>query len=44
MAIVYNLFNIVGNINNLTESKLLEVKVPIAFLVTAGFSSPRDGR
>jgi hypothetical protein len=33
-----------GNIDVCTESELLEVKVPIVFLATVGFSPPRDGR
>jgi hypothetical protein len=44
VATAYNLFKIMGNVDVSTQSELLEAKVPMVFLVTAGFSSPRDGR
>jgi hypothetical protein len=33
-----------GNIDVYTESELLEVKVPLDFLGTVGFSLRREGR
>ena len=44
MATVHDLYRTMGNIDVCTESELLEVKVPIVFLGTVGFSPPRDGR
>jgi hypothetical protein len=40
----HNLFRIIENINLCTEFGLLEVKVPIIFLGTVGFSPRRGGR
>ena len=44
MAIVHGLYRIIENTNVYTEFVLLEVKVPIVFLGTVGFSLRRDGR
>ena len=33
-----------GDIDACTDFKMLEVKVPIIFLSTVGFSLPREGR
>ena len=44
MATTHDLNKSIGNIDACTESELLEVKVPIVFLGTVGFSLPRDGR
>ena len=44
MAIVYKLYRNIVNIDVYTEFELLEVKVPIVFLGTAGFSPRREGR
>ena len=41
---VYNLYRVLGNIDVYTESKLLEVKVPLDFLGTVGFSLCREER
>jgi hypothetical protein len=38
-----NLFRIIGNIDISTESELLEVKVPMAFLITARLLWYKDG-
>ena len=44
MAIKYDLYETIKNINIYAESELLKVKVPIVFLGTVGFSLRRDGR
>jgi hypothetical protein len=43
VATGYNLYRTIGNINVYTESELLEVKVPLDFLGTVGFSLRREG-
>jgi len=43
VAIAHNLYRNIVNIDVYTEFELLEVKVPIIFLGTAGFSPPREG-
>jgi hypothetical protein len=40
----HDLYRTMGNIDVCTESKLLEVNVPIVFLSTVGFSPPKEGR
>jgi hypothetical protein len=44
VAIVYNLYRTIKNVDVCIGSELLEVKVPIVFLGTVGFSPPREGR
>ena len=44
MVIVYNEYKTLGAFDVYTESELLEVKVPIIFLCTVGFSLRRDRR
>ena len=44
MAIAYDLYKTIGNIDICIKSELLEVKVPIVFLGTVGFSLYREGR
>jgi hypothetical protein len=41
---MYSPFKIIRSVDILTASALLEIKIYIVFLVTAGFSSPKDGR
>lgn len=43
MATAHDLYKTIGNIDVSTESELLQVKVPVVFLVTGCFSRPRDG-
>jgi hypothetical protein len=40
----YDLYKIIGNVDVCIEFELLEVKVPIIFLGTVGFSLHREGR
>jgi hypothetical protein len=42
MVAVHDLYRNMGNFNIFKEFELLEVKVPIIFLGTEGFSHPRD--
>lgn len=44
MVTAHDLYKTMGNSNVCIESELLEVKVPIVFLGTVGFSPPREGR
>ena len=44
VAIAHDLYRTMGNIDVCAESELLEVKVPIVFLGTVGFSPRREGR
>jgi hypothetical protein len=44
VAIVYNLYRTMGDLNVCVEFELLKVKVPIVFLGIEGFSPRRDGR
>ena len=37
-------YRTMGNIDVCTQSELLEVKLPLVFLDTVGFSRPREGR
>jgi len=43
LAIAHDLYGTMANIDVCTESELLEVKVPIVFLGTGGFSASKDG-
>jgi hypothetical protein len=44
VTIVHGFYRIIENTNGRTEFVLLEVKVPIVFLGTVGFSLRTDGR
>ena len=43
MAIVYNLYRIMGYINVYIDSKLFKVNVPLISYSMVGFMLPRDG-
>lgn len=43
MAIAHDRYKTMGTFDVYTVSELLEVKVPMVFLVTGCFSRPRDG-
>jgi hypothetical protein len=44
VAIEHNLLKIIRDIKLCTDFKILQVKVPIIFFGTPGFSARRDGR
>ena len=44
MAIAYNLFKIIGNINIYIEYKLSKVYIPLISYGIVGVTLPRDGR
>jgi hypothetical protein len=44
VAIVHNLYRIIGNITMCEEFEMLNVKVPIIFFGMVGFSPRRDRR
>ena len=44
MATEHDLYKIIGDIDVCTEFEMLQVKVPISFLGTVGFSLRREGR
>jgi hypothetical protein len=43
VAIVYNLYRIIGYINVYIDSKLFKVNVPLISCGIVGFTPPRDG-
>lgn len=43
MATAHDCYKTIGKFNRCAESESVEVKVPMIFLVTVGFSRPRDG-
>jgi hypothetical protein len=44
MATEHKLYKNIGDTDMCTNFEMLEVKVPIVFLGTVGFSPPREGR
>jgi len=44
VATEHDLYKNIGAIDVCTEFEMLQVKVPIIFLGTVGFSLPREGR
>jgi hypothetical protein len=44
LAEEYDIYKIIGDIDMYTEFEMLEVKVPLDFFGTQGFSARRDGR
>jgi len=43
VAIVYNLYSIMGYINICIDSKLFKVNIPLISCGIVGFTPPRDG-